>query len=88
MTQFDGVDCGSLHRGALSKASLISRGTEGSNPSPSSGESRANLNRAPPKSVPARTMSAQTMPMQISLARFLPLGESGASSVKGGSERA
>ena len=43
MTQFDGVDCGSLHRGALSKASLISRGTEGANPSPSSAESVANL---------------------------------------------
>jgi hypothetical protein len=45
------------------------RGTDGSNPSPSSGESRANLSRAPPKSVPARTTSAETMAMQISLAR-------------------
>jgi hypothetical protein len=47
----------------------VVRGTGSSNPSPSSGESRANLSRAPPKSVPARTTSAETMPMQISLAR-------------------
>ena len=39
MTQLDGVDCRSLHRGGNLESTADLTGTEGSNPAPSSGES-------------------------------------------------
>jgi hypothetical protein len=46
VTQLDGVDCRSLHRGGNLESTADLTGTEGSNPAPSSDESAANLTRS------------------------------------------